>query len=62
MFKFILGIIFGIIITSLLSEYRIVKVNNNTSTNDIKAVDVKFIPDSWKNTIENYWKEKHNEH
>lgn len=60
MFKFILGVIIGIIVMTWLSEYRIVKVNNNISTNDLKVIDVKLIPESWKSTVKNYWKEKQN--
>lgn len=60
MFKFILGIIIGIIVMNWLSEYRIVKMNDNISTNEVKVVDVKLIPDAWKNTVKNYWKEKQN--
>lgn len=58
MFKFILGVIVGIVAMSCLSKYRIVKVNDDISNHEVKVIDTKFIPDTWKSIVDNYWKEK----
>ena len=55
--KFIIGFVFGVILTLFLIEMTTVKVLE-TNTGKQHYVVVKYIPDSWKSVIQNYFQKK----